>query len=140
MPAKQQSPVYSSLPQNPNRDLLFFYPITAAIPSGQQGFVSSVTIDNDSDFEWRWIIGTSILANGAAGLYSVTLLDKYTSRPLMTAAVNGENLMGTAQLPFRLPKPILIPRTSTIQGTFNDRSIAGVVNNVQLVLVGYKLG
>lgn len=140
MPQKQTAPVYTSLPQNPNRDLLFWYPITAALASAQAGLNASVTTDNDSDFEWRWIIGTSILANGAAGLYSVTLLDKFTARPLMTANINGENLMGTAQLPFRLPKPILIPRTSTIQGTFTDRSAAGVNNNVQLCLVGYKLG
>ncbi|MGH8135063.1 MAG: hypothetical protein ACRER4_01850 [Steroidobacteraceae bacterium] len=120
-------------------DLPFWYPIAVTLTSGQSGNIQSVTIDNDSDFEWRWIIFTSILANGAAGLFSVTLLDKFTSRPLSPSAINGENIGGTAQLPFTLPKPYLLRRTSTIQGTFNDRSIAGVNNIVQFCLVGYKL-
>jgi hypothetical protein len=120
-------------------DLPFWYPIPVTLTSGQLGNVQSVTIDNDADFEWRWIIATSILANGAAGLFSVSLIDKFTSRPLSPSAINGENIVGTAQLPFTLPKPYLLRRTSTIQGSFNDRSIAGVNNIIQFCLVGYKL-
>ena len=121
------------------QDLLFWYQLTVSLTSGQLNLPTQFTVDNDADFEWRWLIGTSILANGAAGLASVTLTDRYTQRPLMTAAVNLENLMGTAQLPFTLPKPYILRRTSSIQGIFNDRSVAGVNNNIQLTFVGYKL-
>jgi hypothetical protein len=124
--------------QMPNRyptgwqDLLFWYPINpVALTALQQGVISTITIDNDAEFEWRWIIGNS------TGLFSLTLQDRYTSRPIMASAINGENVMGTAQLPFILPKPYILHRTSTISAIFNDRSGAG--NTIQLCLVGYKL-
>jgi hypothetical protein len=114
------------------QDLHFWYPITpAALTANQQGVIANVTVDNDSDFEWRWIVASS------TGLFSVTLLDRFTSRPLMPSAINGENIAGTAQLPFTLPKPYLIRRTSTVSATFNDRSGAG--NTIQFALIGYKI-
>lgn len=113
-------------------DLPFWYVIAPAqLAANQQGVIASVQIDNDSDFEWRWIIANS------TGLFSVTLLDKFTSRPLSIVPINGENISGTAQLPFLLPKPYLLRRTSSIQGTFNDRS--GAPNTIQFCLVGYKI-
>jgi hypothetical protein len=119
------------------QDLPFWYPINVSIPTGASA-VGSVTIDNDADFEWRWIVASSI-DNAAAGLFSVILLDRFTSRPLMPSAINGENIAGTAQLPFTLPKPYKIRRTSTIQGTFTDRTASGQPNVVQFCLVGYKI-
>ena len=119
------------------QDLIFWYPIEIAIPTGATA-QANVTIDNDADFEWRWIVASS-LDNGAAGLFSVVLLDRFTSRPLMPSAINGENIAGSAQLPFTLPKPYVIRRTSTIQGTFTDRTASGQPNVVEFCLVGYKL-
>lgn len=114
------------------QDLLFDYVLAPAqLNANQAGVVATVTIDNDADFEWRWIVASS------TGLFSVTLLDRYTSRPLSSVPINGENIAGTAQLPFILPKPYLLRRTSTIVGTFNDRS--GAPNTIQFVLKGYKL-
>ena len=113
-------------------DLVFWYPINPPqLTASQVGQAASVQIDNDSDFEWRWIVASS------TGLYSVTLLDRYTARPLMPSAINGELIAGTAQLPFTLPKPYLLRRTSSIQASFNDRS--GAPNTIQFALVGYKL-
>ena len=113
-------------------DLLFHYPLNPAqLTANQAGVLATVTIDNDSDFLLDRIVASS------TGLFSVELLDKFTSRPLQTAPINGENYAGTAQLPFWLPKPYLIRRTSTIQGKFNDRS--GSLNTIQLDLVGLKL-
>lgn len=114
-------------------DLPFWYPLNPpTLTASQQGVSATVVIDNDADFEWRWIIASS------TGLFSVTLTDRYTSRPLMPSAINGENICGTAQLPFILPKPWVLRRTSSINGLFNDRSVAS--NTIQLALVGYKLG
>lgn len=130
MVTKAPAPAPAAVPSL--QDLLFWYLLAPAqLAANQQGVVATVTIDNDADFEWRWIVAN------ATGLFSVSLLDKFTSRPLMSAAVNGENIAGTAQLPFILPKPYLLRRTSTIQGTFNDRS--GAPNTIQFCLVGYKL-
>ena len=113
-------------------DLIFWYPINPPqLAANQQGVQGSVQIDNDSDFEWRWLVASS------TGLFSATLLDRFTSRPLMPSAINGENIFGTAQLPFVLPKPYLLRRTSSILATFNDRS--GAPNTIQIALVGYKL-
>lgn len=132
-----------SLPQAPAaagmQDLPFWYPIIPpALTALQANVAAQVVIDNDADFEWRWIIASSILNTGLVGLYSVTLVDRYTSRPLMTANINSENIAGTAQLPFILPKPYLLRRTSTIAALFTDRSGA-TTNTIQFCLVGYKL-
>ena len=114
------------------QDLPFWYPINPpALTALQAGVTASVVIDNDADFEWRWLISSQ------TGLWSVTLTDRFTSRPLSPSAINSENLAGTAQLPFILPKPYILKRTSSVSGIFNDRSNAG--NTIQLALVGYKL-
>jgi hypothetical protein len=114
-------------------DQLFWYVLNPAqLTANQLGVISTVTIDNDADFEWRWIIGSS------TGLFSVELKDLFAGgAPLMPSPINGENFQGTAQLPFVLPKPYPLYRTSSIQGKFNDRS--GAPNTIQTCLVGYKL-
>jgi len=113
-------------------DLPFWYPINPpALTALQANVAANVVVDNDSDFEWRWIVASS------TGTFSVTLTDRFTARPLMPSNINGENIAGTAQLPFILPKPYLLRRTSTIQALFTDRSGAG--NTIQFCLVGYKL-
>lgn len=118
--------------QQPYADLLYFYPLNPPqLTALQSGVAATVTIDNDADFLWDRIIANS------TGIYSVTLTDRFTARPLMPVAINGENLAGTAQLPFWLPVPYKLRRTSTIQALFNDRSNA--LNTIQFILVGRKL-
>jgi hypothetical protein len=123
-------------------DLPFWYPVSVVLTPGQTGLSAALSTDNDADFEWRWIIASSILANGSAGLFSVFITDRFTSRPLMSASIpiNGENISGSAQLPFILPKPYLLRRTSSVSFQFNERSNVGGQNNtVQFCLVGYKV-
>ena len=113
--------------QNPNST-------TFTILANSTNNGAQVVIDNDSDFLCDRLIASS------TGLFSAYLVDRFTARPLtpsQAVPVNGENLAGTAQLPFWLPKPYLFRRTSTIQGFFNDRSGAG--NTIQFALVGYKV-
>jgi hypothetical protein len=126
------SPVSSKAAQA-LQDLPFWYLIIpTSLTALQAGVIASVTIDNDADFEWRWIIGSS------TGSYTVQLTDRFTARPLQSAAVNNVNIVGTAQLPFILPKPYILRRTSTIQASFTDTS-GGMSNAIQFALVGYKL-
>lgn|SRR5487761_329069 len=131
--APQSAPAVAPAPAAPGyNDLLYFYPLNPpALLALQLDVAAVVTIDNDSDFLWDRIIANS------TGLFSVTLTDRFSSRPLMPVAINGENLSGTAQLPFWLPVPYKIRRTSTIQALFNDRSGAG--NTIQFVLAGRKV-
>lgn len=113
-------------------DLLYFYPLNPPqLAANAVGILATVTVDNDADFLWDRLIANS------TGVFSVTLTDRFTARPLMPSAINGENLAGTAQLPFWLPVPYKIRRNSTIQASFNDRS--GALNTIQFVLVGRKL-
>lgn len=115
----------------PQDDLIYWYPLNVSLTAAQAGVVATLQILNDADFECRWIISSQ------TGLWQATLIDQLRSRPLMSSDINSENLAGTAQLPFILPKPWLLLRTSTVKGTFTDRSLA--TNVIQLCLVGYKL-
>jgi hypothetical protein len=95
---------------------------------------ASLQVQNDSDFVCDRIIASS------TGLFSVYLVDQFSSRPLMPSQnvpINGENISGTAQLPYWLPKPWLIKRTSTVTALFNDRS--GAQNTIQFLLAGFKV-
>lgn len=117
--------VFAQSPQNPA-------PFIIAANATNQG--ASVGIQNDSDFLCDRYIAS------ATGLFSVYLTDQYSARPLSPSQnipIYGENIAGTAQLPYWLPKPWLIKRTSTVQGYFNDRS--GAPNTIQFLLAGYKL-
>jgi hypothetical protein len=101
------------------------------IGAGQQGLNATVQIDQDSDFEWIWIVTSS------TGRYSVQIQDGSTGRTLSNGPINDVNYAGTAQLPFPLIEPYLLARSGVLRGTFNDQSAAQ--NTVQLLLRGYKL-
>jgi hypothetical protein len=116
----------------------YVFPL-ATLTSGQQGVASTVQIQQDAPFESYWLVASSILASGAAGLYAVQITDQSTSKQLSNDFVNGENFAGTAQLPFALPEPYLIGTTASMTATFNERSVAGVNNVIQLVFRGYKV-
>jgi hypothetical protein len=110
----------------------FWYPIKPpALTANQTGVVATVTIDNDADFLCDRFIASS------TGLFSVTLLDRFRSRPFSPSSINGENFSGTGQLPTWLSNPFIIRKNATMQGTFNDRSGAG--NTIEFNLVGRKL-
>jgi len=117
-------------------DLPFWYLFNPpALTALQTGIGASFQVDNDSDFLWDRICSAS------TGIYSVFVTDRYTSRPLTpdpSQPVDVENFAGIAALPFWLPKPYLIRRTSTITAIFNDRSDSG--NTIQLAFIGLKVG
>jgi hypothetical protein len=120
-------------------DLPFWYPFlpigqTSLVVAGSSTANAVVTIDNDSDFMWDRIVGTS------TGLFAVWLRDRFTARPLMpqqNVPIQSPNIMGTGQLPFWLSKPYLLRRTSTVEGVFTD--LSGASNTIQFCLMGYKV-
>lgn len=97
----------------------------------QQNVSGQQQLDADADFEVIEIVSSQ------TGIYSITLKDTSTGRSFSNNPVNSENFAGTAQLPHVLVEPYVFPRSTTILGSFNDRSNAG--NTVQLVIRGYKL-
>ena len=121
-------------------DLPFWYFIA---PPGSNSVVialangvaqATVTIDNDYDFVCDRLIANS------TGLYSAYIIDKYRTQPFspsQAVPVNGENLAGTAQLPFWLPRRVVFPKQSSISAYFTDRS-GNPNNTIQFCLVGYK--
>jgi hypothetical protein len=114
-------------------DQLFWYLFSPPQLAGnQQGVLSTITIDGDADFRVRWLVANS------TGLFSLEIKDLFAGgAPWMPTPVNGENIFGTAQLPFVLPKPYPLYRLSSVQAKFNDRS--GAPNTIQACLIGYKI-
>jgi hypothetical protein len=109
-------------------------PTPLVLTAGQTNVGASVAINNDSDFVCDRFIASS------TGLFSIYMTDEFSARPMMPSQnvfINGENISGTAQLPYWLPKPWLIKRTSTVSALFTDRSGAG--NTIQFLLAGYKV-
>jgi len=109
-------------------------PAAFALTALQANVGASVQIDNDSDFLCDRIIGSR------TGAYNAYLKDNFSARllsPSQNVPIADVNFVGTAQLPYWLPKPWLIKRTSTVQGFFTDTSGAG--NTIQLILAGYKV-
>lgn len=114
-------------------DQLFWYVWSPAqLAANQLGVLSTLTIDNDADFRARWLIASS------TGAFSVEIKDLYAGgAPWMPTPINSVNIFGTAQLPFVLPKPYPVYRTSSLQAKFND--LSGAPNTIQACLVGYKI-
>jgi len=122
-------------------DLPFWYMLLApgtnlppVLTGGQANVACSVAIENDADFVCDRIVASS------TGLFSIFLTDGFTSKtfsPSQDVPINGENIAGTAQLPFWLPRPYLFRRTSSIKALLTDRSGAG--NTIQFAFVGHKV-
>lgn len=113
-------------------DLTFDYIFNPPqLTANQVGVTSLINIGNDYDF-----LVTEVKAN-STGLFSVKITDQFRNTDLSSAAINGENYAGTAQLPRVLFSPWKLLRSSAVVATFNDRS--GALNTIQLALGGYKL-
>jgi hypothetical protein len=115
---------------------------TVLMTPGQVNVTQTLELMGDVPFEIYWIVASSILANGNAGLWSVYVLDStgYPWTPSQQTPVFGECFAGTAQLPFRLPEPYTLAKNASLQGIFTERSNVGGQNNtLQLVMRGYKL-
>lgn len=125
-------------PALPPLRIPFDYVVNAIVPAnaGQAGgpaaLAVTLQIQQDADFEWIFICGTSTSAAG-----DVAVQDGATGRNLTSAPVNYANFFGTAQLPFPLVEPYIVARSTSVNFVFRDAS--GAQNTVQLVLRGYKL-
>jgi hypothetical protein len=102
--------------------------------ANQSGVPAVIQLDKDFDFLLDRFTAT------ATGLYSIYLQDSSRGIPLMSslnAPLFGENIAGTASLPYWLAKKMRLPKGTIITATFNDRS--GAPNTVVFTLVGKKV-
>ncbi len=77
--------------------------------------------------------GTQVIPNA-----TVFIQDQAGNRNWMNVAVPVASLFGTAQLPYFLPQPRLIPGNSTVNITLANYEAANT-NNVRLSFHGYRL-
>ena len=102
--------------------------------ANQVGAQAVIQLDKDFDFAVDRFVAT------ATGLYSIYLQDSSRGIPLMSSLntpLFGENIAGTAQLPYWLAREMRLPKGTIISATFNDRS--GAPNTVVFTLVGKKV-
>lgn len=69
--------------------------------------------------------------------YLVQVYDVEYGRYLMNRAVHAETIIGTGPFPFKLPIPLLISKTQSINNTLTDQS--GAPNTVRFAFGGQRL-
>jgi hypothetical protein len=77
------------------------------------------------------ITGTS------TGEYSLMMRTDSSDRQLMTIPVNSAAMVGTGELPFKLPKPLMLAPNTTV--SFSIVDLSGNANDVWLTLWGFKV-
>lgn len=103
------------------------------VHAGNDKIASTIQIDTDANFQLLFLIGSrtsalvtiEVFEGGAGGL-------AWQSDP-----VNIDNFLGTAQLPFPLVIPQLLPKNRVYKVQTVDTS--GSANTVQVIFEGYKL-
>lgn len=106
---------------------------TQLILAANASQVSATTKPDASDIEIDELVCSS------TGLYSVYLMDARGNplMPFQNIPIYGELVAGIAQLPFRLPNPIFVPKGLGLSAQFTDRS--GAQNTIQFCLIGRKV-
>ncbi len=92
---------------------------------------NSIRISADSAFIACSIRGTS------DGDYTCFMRQDASDRQLMNMAVNSNALVGTAERPAPLHKPLLLAASTTI--SFDVTDLSGATNQVWFTLAGFKV-
>lgn len=90
----------------------------------------ALQIEPRADFEWVWLAATS----------TSTFTSEFTDasgRTYQNLPVNNLNQWGTAQLPFALIVPVVLPMRTALNYKITDTSTQN--NTIQLALIGYEL-
>jgi hypothetical protein len=103
------------------------------VHAGNDTIASTIQIDTDANFQLLFLIGSRtsplltvyVTEGGAGGL------------AWMSDPVNIDNFLGTAQLPFPLVIPQLLPKNRVYKVQTVDTS--GAANTAQIIFEGYKL-
>jgi hypothetical protein len=79
----------------------------------------------------------TLFTGASTGEYSVTMRTDSSDRILMFTPVHSAAMVGTGELPFPLPKPLLLAPNTTLSFTITDLSNA--VNEVWFTCWGFKI-
>lgn len=92
---------------------------------------NSIRISADSAFVAVSVRGTS------DGDFTAFIRQDASDRQLSNIAINSNAIMGTAERPGFLHKPLLLPANTTISFDFTD--LSGATNQLWWVLAGFKV-
>ena len=101
-----------------------------AIPASSTG-TNQIKISADAAFVACSIRGAS------SGDFTVQVLQDASDRQLTNEQVHSSTILGTAQFPGILHKPLLLPANTTI--TMNYTDLSGDTNQIWFCFVGYKV-
>jgi hypothetical protein len=79
----------------------------------------------------------TLITGASTGEYSITLRTDSSDRILMPLPIHSSAMVGTAERPFPLPKPLLLAPNTTVSLTVTDLSNA--TNEVWFALWGFKI-
>jgi len=99
----------------------------AALDTGR----NSIKVTADAAFVAQYITGTS------TGPYLNFIRTDSSDRQLMDISVHSAAMIGTAERPMKLPKPLLLSPNTTISFDLTDLSNAD--NEIYFTLVGFKV-
>ncbi len=102
-------------------------PSLAANGTGQ----NSIKISADAAFIACSVRGAS------TGDYTAFVRQDASDRQLMNQQIHSSALMGTAERPGPLHKPMLLPANTTISMDYTD--LSGAINEIYLSFVGFKV-
>lgn len=91
----------------------------------------ALQIEPRADFEAVWLVAT------ATSMSFTCEFTDASGRTWQNLPVNGANQWGTAQLPFALIVPVVLPMRTALNWKVTDTSASN--NTIQLVLIGYEL-
>ncbi len=77
------------------------------------------------------------ITGASTGPYSLFMRSDSSDRQYMTIPVHSDAMVGTAERPFPLPKPMLLAPNTTLSFDLND--LSGQVNDVWFTLWGFKV-
>jgi hypothetical protein len=99
--------------------------------SGLGTSVQTIKVSADAPFIATKIVGAS------TGDYSAEIRISGSDRILMNEAVHSSALVGTAERPGILPKPLLIQANAVV--TFNLTDLSNSTNEIYFSLMGFKI-
>jgi len=113
-----------------------FFPLAVSGTARQ-----TVTIDHDSDFALCQQNSASFVAATGVGVafpeWTAQVRLSTSQRALQNQQTPGVNIFGTAQRPYQLYKPLVLPAKSSFEVTLVNGAVAAY--NVSLSFIGVKL-
>ena len=129
--------LYDILGNYPRKNVLpYFYQFSLTTANGDSMAANgtgraSIKVSSDASFVVNYITGSS------TGEYLIRMRTDSSDRQLMDDAVHSATIVGTAERPLILPKPLLLGQNTTI--SFELTNLTAQENEVYLTLCGFKV-